>query len=159
MQRLDRAGIEVLLETGQFKSWYAELSGLNHRLELLESAIERLAESHAEASFRSNYWREVAEEALLRAADLRNTCQNLRAEVAKLENEAFRHLAGYEQARDAVTSLWERISAIEHRCDDHPDEASRVRAKARHRVELKKLRAKYASVSYTHLTLPTIYSV
>ena len=36
MQRLDRAGIEVLLETEQFKSWFAELSGLQHRLERYE---------------------------------------------------------------------------------------------------------------------------
>ena len=35
MQRLDRAGIEVLIETEQFKSWFAELNGLNDRLELL----------------------------------------------------------------------------------------------------------------------------
>ena len=56
MQRLDRAGIEVLLETEQFKSWFAELNGLNHRLELLESSIERAAEACAEAGFRCTYW-------------------------------------------------------------------------------------------------------
>ena len=55
MQRLDRAGIEVLLETEQFKSWFAELNGLNHRLELLESSIERAAEACAEAGFRCTY--------------------------------------------------------------------------------------------------------
>ncbi len=144
MQRLDRAGIEVLLETEQFKSWFAELSGLQHRLELVEAAIEKASEKSAEASFRSTYWQETAEEALLRSADLRNTCQNLRSEIARLENEAFRHLAAFEAARDSVTGLWEKITAIEHRCDDHPAEASRVRARARYRDELKKLRAEYA---------------
>ena len=145
MQRLDRAGIEVLLETEQFKSWFAELSGLQHRLELIEAAIERIGESGAEASFRCTYWQETAEEALLRSADLRNTCQNLRSEIAKVENEAFRHLAAFEEARDSVTALWEKITAIEHRCDDHPAEATRVRARARYRAELKRLRAEYAA--------------
>lgn len=145
MQRLDRAGIEALLQTEQFKSWFAELSGLNHRLELLEAGIERAAEACAEASFRSGYWQEQAEEALLRSADLENTCHNLRIEIAQLENQAFDRLADFERVRDEVTELWVRITAIEHRCDDHPDEATRVRARARYQGELKKLRAQYAA--------------
>lgn len=145
MQRLDRAGIEVLLETEQFKSWFAELSGLNHRLELLETNIERATEACAEASFRCDYWQEMAEEALLRSADLGNTCHNLRSEIASLENTAFQKLAEFEQVRDTVTDLWVKITAIEHRCDDHPDEATRVRTRARYRNELKKLRASYAA--------------
>lgn len=147
MQRLDRAGIEVLLETQQFKSWFAELSGLYHRLQLLEVAIERAGEACSEAVFRCDYWREIAEEALLRSADLRNTCQNLRSEIARLENRAFEQLAAFEVARELATALWERITAIEHRCDDHPAEASRVRAKARFRGELKKLRTEYAAAN------------
>jgi predicted nucleic acid-binding Zn-ribbon protein len=143
MQRLDRAGIEVLLGTEQFKSWFAALSGLHHRLELVTTSVDRLSESFAETNFRRNYRQDVAEGALLGGADVRNTCQNLRSEVASLENEAFRQLAAFELARDAVKSLWERITAIEHRCDDFPDEASRVRARARHRGELRKLREKY----------------
>ena len=145
MQRLDRAGIEVLLETEQFKSWFAELNGLNHRLELLESSIERSAEACAEAGFRCTYWQEAAEEALLRSADLGNTCHNLRSEIARLENEAFRRLAEFESVRDEVTDLWIKITAIEHRCDDHPVEATRVRSRARYQGELKKLRAAYAA--------------
>ena len=145
MQRLDRAGIEVLIETEQFKSWFAELNGLNHRLELLEKSIERASENFSEASFRCTYWQEMAEEALLRSADLGNTCHNLRSEIASLENSAFQRLAEFEQVRDTVTELWVKITAIEHRCDDHPDEATRVRARARYRGELKKLRAAYAA--------------
>jgi chromosome segregation ATPase len=147
MQRLDRAGIEVLLETQQFKSWFNELSGLYHRLEILEVAIERAGEARSEAVFRYDYWREIAEEALLRSADLRNMCQNLRSEIASLENQAFEQLAGFEVARQSATGLWERITAIEHRCDDHPAEASRVRAKARFREELKRLRTEYAAAN------------
>ena len=137
VQRLDRAGIEALLQTEQFKSWFAELSGLNHRLELLEAGIERAAEACAEASFRSSYWQEQAEEALLRSADLENTCHNLRIQIAQLENQAFDRLADFERVRDEVTELWVRITAIEHRCDDHPDEATRVRARARYQGELR----------------------
>jgi len=143
MQRLDQAGIAALVETQQFKSWFAELKGLDHRLHLLEGEVERSAERLAEARFRCEYWREAAEEALLRAADLRNTCQNLSSEVARLENEAFRQLAAFEAARNEVTALWEKITALEHRCDDYPDEATRVRMRARHRRELTSLRKEY----------------
>ena len=133
----------MLLGTEQFKSWFAALSGLHHRLELVTASVERLSESFAETVFRRDYRQDIAEEALLGGADLQNACQNLRSEVAGLENEAFRQLAAFELARDSVKALWERITAIEHRCDDFPDEASRVRARARHRVELRKLREKY----------------
>ena len=95
MQRLDRAGIEVLLGTEQFKSWFAALSGLHHRLELVTASVERLSESFAETVFRRDYRQDIAEEALLGGADLQNACQNLRSEVAGLENEAFRQLAAF----------------------------------------------------------------
>ena len=66
---------------------------------------------------------EQAEEALLRSADLENTCHNLRIEILA-RNQAFDRLADFERVRDEVTELWVRITAIEHRCDDHPDEAT-----------------------------------
>jgi chromosome segregation ATPase len=120
---------------------------LSARRGLLERRLADLEYQVADARFRRAHWEDQADAALLRSSELRTTCDNLAAEVSRLENEAFRALAAYELSRDRLTALWEKITAIEHRIDDHLDEASRERARSRFNRELEKLRKVYHAES------------
>jgi chromosome segregation ATPase len=143
MARLDRAAVEALLSTEQFRSWYAELSGLAGRKLMLEKRVAETEYEAADLRFRTSFWQDQADAVLLRSSDLRNTRDNLAAEVAGLENSAFRALAAYELSRERLTGLWEKITAIEHRIDDCAEESSRERTRTRFARELAKLRKEY----------------
>ena len=143
MQRHDLVSIREIISTEHFLSWYAELSGLQSRLTLLQADLAKHEHEAALHEFNRVYWQERADDALLEAAERSNSIDGLRNESVTFEDRAYRALVSFEQKREEVTSLWERIGVIEFQCDELPDDRRRERERARRDGELQKLRAAY----------------
>jgi len=143
MERLDLPAIRSLVQTEQFGSWFAEFSGLQARRAMLEDELKELRLKRRRMLFEGDYWREEADDVLLESSRLRAKIENLQADAARAEAEAYRVLMRYENKRAEVTELWEKIGVVELRVDDYQDEATRNRIQRKIQPELNRLRDAY----------------
>ncbi|MAO83667.1 MAG: hypothetical protein VX405_06535 [Myxococcota bacterium] len=147
MERLELPAIRSLVQTEQFGSWFAEFTGLQARLGMLQEELNELKLKRRRMLFECDYWRDRADESLLESSRLRAEIENLEADAARAEAEAYRVLMRYENKRAEVTELWEKIGVVELRVDDYRDEATRNRIQKKIQPELNRLRDAYGTGS------------
>ncbi|MBM64864.1 MAG: hypothetical protein CMH55_01360 [Myxococcales bacterium] len=147
MERLELPAIRSIIQTEQFGSWFAEFSGLQARRAMLQEELKELNLTRKRMLFEGGHWREEADEVLLESSSLRAQVDNLEADGARAEAEAYRVLMRYENKRAEVTELWERIGVVELRVDDYKDEATRNRIQRKIQPELNRLRDSYRTGS------------
>ena len=89
MERLELPAIRSLVQTEQFGSWFAEFTGLQARLGMLQEELNELKLKRRRMLFECDYWRDRADESLLESSRLRAEIENLEADAARAEGLNF----------------------------------------------------------------------
>ena len=147
MERLELPAIRSLVQTEQFGSWFAEFTDSKLDLECSKKSLTNSNLKRRRMLFECDYWHDRADESLLESSRLRAEIENLEADAARAEAEAYRVLMRYENKRAEVTELWEKIGVVELRVDDYRDEATRNRIQKKIQPELNRLRDAYGTVA------------
>ena len=121
--------VQAFLDRDDFNAWFSALAEKEAELKLAQERSQELLAQVKLMNYRAEQSQKQASDTLYLAGELEDTAAQLLAEVSEFENRSYEAVASFESQRIAVSDIFNRMGAMEHRYLSHQGRTDEIQAK------------------------------